>query len=523
MASNDSFYSDRRTCSPFTRSDSICTPSGQREQFNILTAYIDGNNVYGSDEKRAKGLRTMTNGLLKTHRLGPTLPTASVAGLAQGITDLGEELVAGDIRATEQPGLASLHSLFLNEHNRIAREIKLLNSSLSDEDIYQLTRTAVIAQLQNIVYNEFLPLVLGPQQMQKHNLVLPEPSATASVLTTSTVYNSSIDTTISNEFATFAFRFGHSLIPNFFKTSKMPESEVASLCPLKDNFFHFEEFVVGKDFRGEAWKNLIVGISQQRSKSFGPRISEHVSNFLFCGSRDQCSLEAGFGESLPARNIQRGRDHGLPGWSKYRQFCGLSVPSSWSDKPSDISQTNWNNLQSVYTNVADIDPWTGAFSESSVEGGIVGATIACILGEQFTKLKDGDRFFFTHEKGGSQGEQGLEASVKDMFLRRRLSDIMCDNIQLEMLSRDVFQANSVKMNCTDRNILDTEYLAIREKFIETTAAPTTPIPTVPTVPTVPTTPSISPNDRGKINRKNRYIYKCLHINFRFDPHRRIWC
>ena len=62
-----------------------------------------------------------------------------------------ENLVAGDLRATEQPGLTSLHSLFLNEHNRIATELSELDRSLTDEELYQISRQIVIAELQNIV------------------------------------------------------------------------------------------------------------------------------------------------------------------------------------------------------------------------------------------------------------------------------------------------------------------------------------------------------------------------------------
>ena len=51
------------------------------------------------------------------------------------------------------------------------------------------------------------------------------------------------------------------------------------------------------------------------------------------------------------------------GYIKYRELCGLSVPSSWEEKPDDISNENWENLQLVYDNIEDIDAFTGGVSE----------------------------------------------------------------------------------------------------------------------------------------------------------------
>ena len=39
---------------------------GPREQFNTISSTIDGNTVYGSDEKLQSSLRTHSGGLLKT-------------------------------------------------------------------------------------------------------------------------------------------------------------------------------------------------------------------------------------------------------------------------------------------------------------------------------------------------------------------------------------------------------------------------------------------------------------------------
>ena len=232
--SGDSFYRGKRDCFPFSRSNAICTEGedDSREQMNINTAYIDGSALYGSREDIASKLRTGSHGLMKTHGDGrTTLPTRRQAGLRGD----QESLVGGDPRATVQPGLTSLYSLFLNEHNRIAKKIKLSSSSLNDEQIYQRTRVLVIAELQNIIFQEFLPAILGPDWMS--NITLPTD------LTGDTSYDPLTNPGIYNEFATVAFRFGHALMPNSLKVSNLPTQRTEDThCPIKDNYFKRRDF-----------------------------------------------------------------------------------------------------------------------------------------------------------------------------------------------------------------------------------------------------------------------------------------
>lgn len=116
---------------------------------------------------------------------------------------------AGDVRVNENPALASYHTLFVREHNRIAKELFLL-TNWKDERLFQEARRLVGAMFQHIIYNEFLPLFLGDQTMKDLKLWSLQTGF-------SYAYNASMDPTVRTGFSTAAMRVGHSLLEGFIR------------------------------------------------------------------------------------------------------------------------------------------------------------------------------------------------------------------------------------------------------------------------------------------------------------------
>lgn len=80
--------------------------------------------------------------------------------------------MTGEIRVNEQLVLTCMHTLMAREHNRIAKTLIQINPHWDDETLYQEARRIVIAEIQHITYNEFLPILLGKDVMEKFGLLL---------------------------------------------------------------------------------------------------------------------------------------------------------------------------------------------------------------------------------------------------------------------------------------------------------------------------------------------------------------
>ena len=164
IPSNDPFFKKhKQRCMNFVRSlpgpQEGCT-FGYAEQMNQISHFHDSSNVYGSDEDEATDLRELRGGLMKTYRssksAGKDLLPQQEGKLEEDECAISRRkqqadvkcFKAGDSRSNEQPGLTAYHTVWMREHNRLARELTYLNPHWEDEKLYQEARRILIAEMQ---------------------------------------------------------------------------------------------------------------------------------------------------------------------------------------------------------------------------------------------------------------------------------------------------------------------------------------------------------------------------------------
>ncbi|MGH7127871.1 MAG: peroxidase family protein, partial [Planctomycetaceae bacterium] len=338
------------------RSRYVVDANGMRQQFNQITAFLDGSMVYGSDAVRAASLRSFEGGRLKTSA-GGLLPF-NVDGLPNGGGPSASLFLAGDVRVNENVALTSMHTLWVREHNRIADEIADGNPTLSDEEIYQQARSIVAGEIEAITFNEFLPALLGPAAIGAYG-----------------GYDATVNPGIANVFSTAAYRLGHSLLS---PQLRLDYGNVVEFLGLRDAFFRPDRV------NADSVEALLRGAAGQRAQELDAMIVDDVRNFLF-------GPPGAGGFDLATLNIQRGRDHGLPDYNTARSDMGLQAVDGFDDITSDpVVQAR---LASIYESVDQIDIWIGGLAEDHLPGSSLGELFTTIVVDQFERVRAGDRFW----------------------------------------------------------------------------------------------------------------------------------
>jgi hypothetical protein len=489
---------------PFTRS-SIAPGTGTngvpREQINTVSSYIEASNVYSDATARLEWLRSgpvdgniannagtllLTNGYLPRRDArgnAATAPPMDIDGILSATPNAAR--VAGDVRANENISLTAQHTLFAREHNRIVNDLTARFPSMSAEDRFQIARRVVIAEMQRVTYEEWLP-ALG--------INLPSYAG----------YRTNVNANLTNEFATAAYR-AHSMIHGEFEietdAARYSQATLAALeaqgveiviedgdaelaIPLNRAFFNpnlLELVQLGPMLQA------LGGESQYKNDE---QIDNQLRSVLFqipVANNPECldgpELPACFNGvvDLGAIDVERGRDHGLGSYNQLRQALGLPARTSFTqitgestdqfpagtgiDNPNSIDFTRLvaldgadvalgsdlaeaipvrgvrrstlaARLRAIFGNVNNVDAFTGLVAEAHVAGADFGETMRAAWARQFLALRDGDRFFY----GNQQAALDTIRTQFGIDYRRNLGDIIALNTDIPRseLSPNVF-------------------------------------------------------------------------------------
>lgn len=395
---------------------------GPMEQMNQVTHFLDASFLYGSTSSYARSIRTLEGG--KLIDADQSIKKCFKVGNSSSVC-----YEDGNSRIMFVPQLRVVQLIFLNEHNKIADSLASINKKWSDEKIYQETRRIIIAVFQHITYNHWLPVLLGEKFVKDLNVTSTKKSHVD--------YNSDVEPVISNAVATAAFPSLNSMLDNFIKLYK-EDGTILKETHLRD---HIVEDFTDKNYIDQLVKSMIT----QNAQKLDTKYADTLTKYWY-------SISGDFGVDALSLDIQRGRDHGLPGYVKFRKYCNLSEIKTFDDLNKIIHHEDVRKLRTLYENVADIDLLVGIISEKQLEDALVGPTLQCLLGNQFKNTRTGDRYFFDHTANFNEAQL---SQIKRCSLAR----IFCDNSGIATVQSDVFTVSDESRNklhsCKDSTMVKT--------------------------------------------------------------------
>jgi len=208
---------------------------------------------------------------------------------------------SGDDRVNENLGLAIIHTIFLRNHNQIALTLSQINPHWTDDQLFEETRKIVSAQIQHITYNEFLPFVIGEEMIDKFQLRLLTEGFYQH-------YDMNLNPSVVNEVANAVFEFLFTTMPSTMERYSKALN-LMGYIKMTDSFFNPHEMYT------EKFDEYLLGMISQNAPSSDQIVTNEMTNTVSDNGNE--------GFDFVASSIQRGRDHGLPGYVEFRIACQI--------------------------------------------------------------------------------------------------------------------------------------------------------------------------------------------------------
>ena len=389
---------------PVSRTPAI-VENGVLQQVSSDTPSLDLGLVYGKDEAATGLLRELTNengqqvegAKLLAGGAGDVLPSyAEVAAhrglgveevqqaLGRTFLNLPPEAAAnqaatGDERANQTTSLAAHHTIWFRNHNWHVDQLRTDNPEWTEEQLYQAARALNEAEYQKVIYDEYLPKILGENALSEY-----------------TGFRSDVDPSIINEWTTVAFRFGHDQASE--GQILISETGEITFIPLSfSSLIANNGQAIDTDADLGAWTR---GQLAQTSQEIDGRIVPSLRNALFGVPADQDGNDGTPDEflqlNLPLLDIHRGRDHGVSDYNQLRAGLGLETYASLDEfaHANGLSFERLEQLKSVYSDISELDSIVGGLLEAKVADSQFGETFRVLNIMQWEATRDGDPFFY---------------------------------------------------------------------------------------------------------------------------------
>uniref|UniRef100_A0A182QMC6 Uncharacterized protein n=1 Tax=Anopheles farauti TaxID=69004 RepID=A0A182QMC6_9DIPT len=373
-------------------------PPQPAQQLNSATSLLDLSFLYGTSIAQSISLRATSGGRLQAvRRNGVEWPVIN----PDGCTWADVCYLVADSRSYQFPMSATVHLIFLREHNRLANQLRLLNPGWSDETLFQEARRINVAQYQRIVYYEYLPRVLGELNMLSNRLIYQETGF-------ATDFNAFQNPSSLSEFGNILIPFMQSQLPGAINFYVNDTVQSVLLSSMEGKLTTLEN----------VFASIFTSLLTQPANRMDSSFSIEWKNFMRRGS-------AAVGQDNLALDIQRMRDFGFARYNEYRSRCGLNRFATWEAYNTTIKvlcPKTLERLRLYYPSVDDLDVFVGAAFEEPIPGSLLGPTFFCLFREQFLIARTGDRYFF--EAGGLEGS--FTAAQLAEIRKVGMSRLMCN-------------------------------------------------------------------------------------------------